>query len=160
MILPENPPRLMSPSNQMIAYGIGIATLLLALHCFLRPRQEYGRFGLPLENAQTNAKAQSHSPFIFIKGSRELICGLTLIVLQYQGNVNAITTFVAILSTAGLIDGLVVWFNGGQEYKHKAFGHWFAFVFAGSWAAWRARQAWQDSQEGKWPEGHFHIWSS
>lgn len=150
----------MSSLNQTIAYAIGTATLLLALHCFLRPRQEYGRFGLPLENAQTNAKTQSHSPFIFIKGSRELICGLTLIVLQYQGNVNAITSFVAILSTAGLIDGLVVWFKGGQEFKHKAFGHFLAFVFAGSWAAWRARQAWQDSQEGKWPEGHFHIWSS
>lgn len=154
---PENPPRLMSASNQMVTYFFGTSALLIALHCFLRPRQEYGRFGLPLESAQPNAKTQRHSPFVFIKGSREVTYGLTLIVLQYQGKVDAITTFAAIISLAALVDGLVVWFNGGQEFKHKAFGHLFAFVVIVGWVAWRTRQVWEDSLE---PEGQFHIWSS
>lgn len=159
--MPEKPPRLSSASNQMIVYAIGTGMLLLGLHCVLRPRQEYPRFGLPLENAQPNAaKSHGYSPLIFLKGSREFTYGLALIVLQYQGNVSAVTTLVAIVALAGLADGLVVWFNGGRELKHKAFGHGFAFVVLAGWAAWRAHQAWQDSQEGQWPEGQFHIWSA
>lgn len=159
-MFPERPPRLSSASNQMIAYVLGISMLLLGVHCFLRPRQEYRRFGLPLENAQPNAKTQSHSPLIDLKGTREVTYGLALIVLQYQGNVSAVTTFAAILSLAGLADGLVIWFNGGQELRCKAFGHLFAFVVLAGWAAWRTHQAWEDSKYGKWPEGSFHIWSA
>lgn len=144
----------------MIVYFLGIGMLLLGLHCFLRPRQEYRRFGLPLENAQPNAKIPIHSPLIFLKGSREVTYGLALIVLQYQGNANAVTTMAAILSLAGLADGLVVWFNGGQDRKYKAFGHLFAFVGLAGWAAWRAHQVWKDSQDNKWPDGEFHIWSA
>lgn len=156
MMFPENPPRPLSASTQVIVYSLGALMLLVGLHCFLRPRQEYPRFGLPLESA----KIQSYSPLMFLKGTREVTYGLTLIVLQYQGNVNAVTTFVGILSLAGLADGLVIWFNSGQELRHKAFGHLFLFVVLAGWAAWRAKQAWEDSQEGKWPEGHFHIWST
>lgn len=159
-MLPENPPHLLSVSNKMIVYSLGTLMLLVGLHCFLRPRQEYPRFGLPLENAQPSAKTQTYSPLMFLKGTREVTYGLTLIVLQYQGNVNAVTTFVGILSLAGLADGLVIWFNSGQELRYKAFGHLFLFVVLAGWTAWRAHRAWQDSQEGKWPEGHLHIWSS
>lgn len=158
MIFPEEPPRLVSASNPIFAYVLGTGMLLIALNCFLRPRQEYRRFGLPLEHAHPNAKTGSHSPLMYLKGSRELTYGLALIVLQYQGNVNAVTTIAAIISLAGLADGLVVWFNSGQELKHKTFGHLSAFVLVGSWAAWRTHQVWEDSQ-GRWPPEHAHIWS-
>lgn len=158
MMFPEKSPRLLSTPNQMVTYLLGAGMLALGLHCVLRPRQEYRRFGLPLESAQPGAKTQGHSPLMLLKGSREVSYGLALIVLQCQGNVNAVTTAVAIISLAGLADGLVVWFHGGQELRIKAFGHWFAFVVLGAWAAWRAHQAWEDSRS-MWPDGHAHIWS-
>lgn len=158
MLLPKKPPHLISALNPIFAYFLGTGLLLIALNCFLRPRQEYGRFGLPLERGQPNAKTTSHSPLMYLKGSRELTFGLAFIMLQYQGNVDAVTTIAAIASLAGLVDGLVVWFNSGPELKHKTFGHLFAFVLLASWAAWRAHQIWEDSQ-GMWPDDHAHIWS-
>lgn len=159
-MLPENSPHLLSAVNPMLAYFLGTGMLALGLHCFLRPRQEYPRFGLPLEHAQPNAKAQSHSPLIFLKGTREATYGLALILLQYQGNVNGVTTMVGVISLAGLADGFIVWFNGGQEFRHKTFGHWFAFVGLGCWAAWRAHKLWEVPREDKWPDGPIHIWST
>lgn len=157
MILPEKPPRLISALNPLFAYFLGTGMLLIALNCFLRPRHEYGRFGLPLENTRRAAKTKSHSPLIYLKGSRELTYGLALVVLQYQGNVDAVTAIAGIISLAGLTDGLVVWFNG-QGLKHKTFGHLFAFVVLGSWAAWRTHQVLEDSK-GRWPDGDVHILS-
>ncbi|KAH8754355.1 hypothetical protein F5883DRAFT_185928 [Diaporthe sp. PMI_573] len=159
MILPEEPPRLISALDPIFAYILGTGLLLIALHCFLRPRQEYRRFGLPLEHAQSAAATKSHSPLIYLKGSRELTYGLVLIVLQYQGHVDAITTVLAIISLAALADGLIVWSNSGQGLKHKIFGHLFVFVLLGSWAAWRTHQVRVDSQ-GRWPKEGVHIWSS
>ncbi|KKY35522.1 hypothetical protein UCDDA912_g04483 [Diaporthe ampelina] len=160
MTLPENSPRLLSALNPVLAYSLGTGMLLLGLYCFLRPRQEYRRFGLPLEHAQPDTKTRRHSPLIFLKGTRETTYGLALILLQYQGNVNAVTTMAAVISLAGLADGLVVWLNGGQELRHKTFGHWFASVVLGCWAAWRAHQGWENPEERQWPEGPIHIWST
>ncbi|POS72440.1 hypothetical protein DHEL01_v209167 [Diaporthe helianthi] len=161
MMLPDKPPRLISALNPIFAYLLGIGLLLIAFNCFLRPRHEYARFGLPLEDAHKPAKQKSHSPLIYLKGSRELTCGLALVVLQYQGNADGVTAIAGIISLAGLVDGLVVWFNGGhmQGLKHKTLGHFLAFVVLGSWAAWRTHQVWEDSK-GRWPDGHFHILSS
>ncbi|KAJ0115200.1 hypothetical protein J7T55_001610 [Diaporthe amygdali] len=160
MMIPERPARLVSALNPLLAYILGGGLILLGLHAFIRPRQEYKRFGLPLEHAQPNAKTEKHSPLMFLKGTREVTYGLALVALQYQGNVGAVTAFVVVLALAGLADGFVVWLHGGQELKRKALGHWFAFVVLGSWAAWRAHQVWEDSDERKWPDGPYHIWSS
>lgn len=156
MIIPEEPPRLISALNPIFAYLLGTGMLLIALNCFLRPRHEYQRFGLPLESARTSANKKSHSPLVYLKGSRELSYGLALVVLQYQGNVDGVTAIAGIISLAGLVDGLVVWFSGGQGLKHKALGHFFAFVVLGSWAAWRSHQVWEDGR-GRWADGDVHI---
>ncbi|KAI3396966.1 hypothetical protein diail_11366 [Diaporthe ilicicola] len=160
MLPTQQQSRVISAVDPLLAYILGIGLLLLGLHAFIRPRQEYPRFGLPLEHAQPGSKAQSHSPLVFLKGIREATYGLALVVLQYQGNVGAVTTFAAILALAALGDGFVVWLNGGRELRRKAFGHWFAFVLLGGWAAWRAHQVWEDSEGRKWPDGPFHILST
>ncbi|KAG8160625.1 hypothetical protein KVR01_008889 [Diaporthe batatas] len=146
MMLPEEPPRLISPLSPTFAYFLGTGMLLIALNCFLRPRQEYRRFGLPLEDSRTPAKKKTHSPLIYLKGSRELTYGLALIILQYQGNVAGVTAFAGIISLAGLADGLVT----------KTLGHFFAFVVLASWAAWRVHQVREDSKGG-WPDDQVHI---
>ncbi|KAL1871150.1 hypothetical protein Daus18300_004895 [Diaporthe australafricana] len=160
MMLPEKPPRLVSAVNPLLTYILGAGMALLSLHAFLRPRQEYRRFGLPLENGQPNSTTHVYSFLMFLKGIRETIYGIAVIVLQYQGNVNAVTTFITTLAFVLLVDGIVVWLNGGQKSRRKALRHWFAFVLLGSWAAWRAHQVWEDSEERKWPDGPVHIWNT
>lgn len=143
-----------SPFN---TYFVGFGSLGLALHAFLRPREEYPRFGLPLEPGR-NDKAELAagvptsspvSPFIHVKGLRELSYGLILIALQYQGNVAGITTVLGVTALVAVGDGLVVWFHGGKETRHKAAGHWVGSIGLGSWAAWRAFRSY-----GEWAAFH------
>jgi hypothetical protein len=161
MICSDEPSPPTGALNPIFAYLLATGMLLIALNCFLRPRHEYRRFGLPLEHARPNdANTGSHSPLVYLKGSRELTYGLALILLQYQGNVDAVTTVVAVMSLAALADGLITWFHGGNKgLKHKTFGHLFAFVLLVSWAAWRTHLA-REGSKGAWPDGHTHIWSN
>ena len=83
--------------------------------------------------------ADSIQSLIYLKGIRELTYGICLIALQYQGYDAAVTTFGGVLALAGLGDGLLVWFRGGRDLRHKAFGHWAAFAGLAGWCLWRAR---------------------
>ncbi|KAI1400031.1 hypothetical protein F4819DRAFT_386504 [Hypoxylon fuscum] len=123
------------------AYVLGAGSVFLGLHCFIRPKKEYGRFGLPLESPpqqKGTADVGSVSPLIYLKGIREITYGLALGVLQYQGQDDAVTTIAGIISLAGLGDGIVIWLNGGDEFKHMAFGHWGSFVALAVWSLRRA----------------------
>lgn len=138
----------MAHESPLPAYILGAACIALGLHCFISPRAEYGRFGLPLESPLPGPgrsdqrrlhPASSASPLVYLKGIREITYGLALIALQYQGNNAGVTIVSAILSLAGLGDGVVVWLYGGSGLRNKAFGHWATFVGFTSWAAWRSR---------------------
>ncbi|KAI1773448.1 hypothetical protein F4818DRAFT_422610 [Hypoxylon cercidicola] len=125
------------------AYVLGVGSVFLGLHCFVRPRREYGRFGLPLESAprqkDTPPPHAGHaSPLMHLKGIREITYGLALGTLQYLGQEDALTAVAGIFSLAGLVDGIVVWLNGGPALRRKAFGHWGAFVALAGWSWWRA----------------------
>lgn len=122
-------------------YIVGTLCVALGLNCFLRPFNEYPRFGLPLEASPATSTANSKpsgsiSPLVYLKGIREASYGLALMVLQYQGQEQAVTSVLAIMSLAGLVDGFVVWNHGG-ELKTKAVGHWASFVGLLGWAWWR-----------------------
>ncbi|KAI0842589.1 hypothetical protein F5Y06DRAFT_258020 [Hypoxylon sp. FL0890] len=128
-------------------YFIGAGSIALGLHCILRPKQEYARFGLPLEPApRRSSRSQKHgipdegqpSPLIHLKGIREATYGLALITLQYLGQDEAVTVLNGIISLAGLGDGIVIWLYGGNKYRKKAFEHVGAFVALSGWSLWRA----------------------
>ncbi|OTA98746.1 hypothetical protein M426DRAFT_17113 [Hypoxylon sp. CI-4A] len=134
-------------SSRASIYFLSVGSVILGLHCFIRPREEYPRFGLPLEFAPRTPKALATSdsedqgrvsPLMHLKGIREATYGLALGALQCQGNDAAVTTLMGVISLAGLGDGIIVWFHAGDEMKHKAFGHVGAFVFLGGWSLWRA----------------------
>lgn len=137
------------------SYALGLVCLAMGVNNFLRPFQEYGRFGLPLEppppsiyrppnNAspsrleRTKVPEGAPSPLIYIKGIRESTYGLAFIALQYKKQDAAVTILAAIVSLAGLGDGLVVWMYGGEKLRKKAFGHWATFIGFVGWAMWRA----------------------
>lgn len=119
---------------------------LLGTNVILRPNQECERFGLPL-NSPTEAQAQDSSsklvvsPFIFIKGIREISYGAILAGLQYTGHEQGITLLSAVLSLVALADGALVWAYGGDRLRTKAFGHWTAFVGLAAWSWWRFSKA-------------------
>jgi hypothetical protein len=124
--------------------------LALGINTFLRPSHEYPRFGLPLElsaslqgrdNRHENDPKGTISPLIYLKGIRESTYGLALIVLQYQGYNEAVTSLLAVLSLAGLGDGFIVWKYGGDRLRMKALGHWVTFVGLAGWSWWRATSA-------------------
>ncbi|KAH8899832.1 hypothetical protein GQ53DRAFT_202917 [Thozetella sp. PMI_491] len=134
----------MTSFSPLPTYAVGGLSLGLALHGLIFPRAEYRRFGLPLERPKgAPVKGQEPegivSPLIQLKGLRELAFGLSLIALQYQGNDAAVTTVLAVISTSGLGDGIIVWAYGGDEFRSKVFGHWGAFVVLLGWACWRAQ---------------------
>lgn len=143
----------MAVFNPIPTYIVGAACLALGIHCFLRPRQEYPRFGLPLEASTTDPipnnsrhdkilqKLGSISPLIYLKGIRESTYGLALIVLQRQNQDVAITSLLAVVSLAGLGDGFIVWNYGGDQFRMKALGHWITFVAFAGWSWWRASWA-------------------
>lgn len=126
-------------SSLIPAYVFGTLSVGLGINALCRPAAEYPRFGLPLEQPRPNAPGDDAfvSPLMYLKGIREVSYGLLLIALQYQGQDTAITTLAAVLASAGLADGFVVWLCGGRERRQKAWGHWGAFVALGSWAWYR-----------------------
>ncbi|GKZ29765.1 hypothetical protein AbraIFM66950_006395 [Aspergillus brasiliensis] len=138
----------MATFSPIPAYVLGTLTLALGCHALARPGPEYPRFGLPFESAAASS-AFSHgnkrtpppgavSPLMYIKGIRETSYGLTLLALQYCGQETAVTIFAGVCALVGLADGFVVWANGGEALKSKAFGHWITCLAFGGWAWWRA----------------------
>ncbi|KAI0844671.1 hypothetical protein F5Y00DRAFT_266300 [Daldinia vernicosa] len=129
-----------SPSP-ILVYVIGAGSVFLGIHCFLRPEVEYRRFGLPLEPAHrqkhNTGDEEYASPVIHLKGIRETTYGLALGALQYHGYDGAVTIMTAVMSLAGLGDGIVVWLYGGDEARGKAFGHWGAFAALAGLFLWR-----------------------
>ncbi|KAL3464843.1 hypothetical protein BJX64DRAFT_286030 [Aspergillus heterothallicus] len=117
----------MSTFSPVPAYTIGALSLGLGAHSFLRPSEEYERFGLPRES----------SPLMYVKAIRESTYGLALIALQHQGHDDALTTLAAVVSLAGLADGILIWTHGGL-LRQKAFGHWAFFVLVAGWVWWRS----------------------
>ncbi|KAF3058528.1 hypothetical protein GL218_05926 [Daldinia childiae] len=131
----------MPSSSPIPVYVIGTGSVFLGIHCFLRPEIEYRRFGLPLEPAQrrkhNTVDEEYASPVIYLKGIREITYGLALGALQYHGYDDAVTIMTGVMSLAGLGDGIVVWFYGGDESRRKVFGHWGAFAALAGWSLWR-----------------------
>ncbi|KAJ3464551.1 hypothetical protein MRS44_009337 [Fusarium solani] len=126
----------MTTFSSIPPYILGGACVGRGLMALYSPRKEYGHVGLPLESLATPQSNQEHggvSPLMYFKGLREISYGLTLMVLQRQGNEDAVTTFAAILSIVRIGDGLVVWLKGGEELRWRAMGHWITGAgFVGS----------------------------
>ncbi|KAJ5713531.1 uncharacterized protein N7483_010712 [Penicillium malachiteum] len=80
------------------------------------------------------------SPFIYLKGIREITWGLNFLALQYYQQDFAITIFAGVVSLAELGDGWTVWANGGERLKMKAFGHLAVDLGTAAWFLWRALQ--------------------
>lgn len=126
--------------------GICVA---IGLHCFVSPKAEYSRFGLPLEHPpatsgnktprslSASSVTSTVSPLMYLKGSREVCFGLNFAALQYQGLHTGVTTSLAIFSLAALVDGFVIWSCEDNPSRWKAFGHWSFFAGFAGWAAWR-----------------------
>ncbi|OTB15178.1 hypothetical protein K445DRAFT_23189 [Daldinia sp. EC12] len=131
----------MPSSSPIPIYIIGAGCVFLGIHCFLSPEVEYRRFGLPLEpglhQKHKTARKEYASPVIYLKGIRETTYGLALGAMQYHGYDNAVTIMTAVMSLAGLGDGIIVWFYGGGKAKRKALGHWGAFALLFGWSLWR-----------------------
>ncbi|KAI0108119.1 hypothetical protein F4814DRAFT_441680 [Daldinia grandis] len=108
----------MPSSSPVPVYVIGAGCVFLSIHYFLRP-EKYA------------------SPVLHLKGIRETTYGLVLGALQYHGYDDAVTIMKAVMSLAGLGDGIVVWIHGGNEARWKAFGHWGAFAALAGWSLWR-----------------------
>ncbi|KAI1106941.1 hypothetical protein F4804DRAFT_299575 [Jackrogersella minutella] len=136
----------MATLNPLPAYILGAACFGRGAMAILSPKKEYGNVGLPVEShykgaLPTNQQSASNggfaSPLMYFKGIREISYGVTLMVLQQQGNESAVTTFAAILSLVRFGDGLVVWLNGGGELRWKALGHW---ITGASFVGWVMRR--------------------
>ncbi|KAI1082898.1 hypothetical protein F5B20DRAFT_488754 [Whalleya microplaca] len=149
----------MAPAPPIPTYALGTLCLGLGLHSFLAPKREYARFGLPLEQTSKPHRRPSSSarkaggvatavsengavsPLVYLKAVREVTYGLSLILLQYAGASDAaVTITTAVISLAGLGDGLVVWAYGGADGRKRAWGHWAAFLGLSGWAWWRAKR--------------------
>ncbi|KAF7564064.1 hypothetical protein G7046_g52 [Stylonectria norvegica] len=124
------------------SYVLGAACCVRGMMALFSLKNGYAHMGLPLEFPPPSHGAPDStrglvSPLMYLKGIREISYGVTLIVLQQQGNELAVTTFAAILSLVRFGDGLVVWFNAGERLRFMAWGHWItSFGFVG-WVAWR-----------------------
>ncbi|KAJ4181314.1 hypothetical protein NW755_011099 [Fusarium falciforme] len=130
----------MTTFSSIPPYILGGACVGRGLMAIYSPRKEYGHVGLPLESLATRPadhEAGGISPLMYFKGLREISYGLTLMVLQRQGNEDAVTTFAAILSAVRIGDGLVVWIKGGEELRWRAMGHWITGVGFAGWVIWR-----------------------
>ncbi|RDW70675.1 DUF4267 domain-containing protein [Aspergillus mulundensis] len=95
----------MSAFSPIPAYTLGVLSIGLGANSFLRPSEEYERFGLPRDSPA--------SPLMYIKAIRESTYGVALIALQYQGHEDALTTVAAVVSLAALADGFLVRAHGG-----------------------------------------------
>ncbi|KAI1380616.1 hypothetical protein F4677DRAFT_192913 [Hypoxylon crocopeplum] len=143
----------MSRPSTTFVYACSALCIALGVHSYVRPRDEFARFGIPVPpesstpkqkptppSTTTTAleKGEGEYPLMHVKGIRDLTYGIALGAMQYQGLEPAVTIMVGVLSLAGLGDGFVVWMYGGERFKGKLWGHWGAFVVWGSWALWRA----------------------
>jgi hypothetical protein len=130
-------------------YVLGTAFLLLGTNAVVNPKDEYARFGLPLEprtSSSSEKPANRYRPgedggvssWIYLKAIREASYGLTLIGLQYTGNEEGLNVVLAVTSAVALGDGFLVRACGGK-YRHKMFAHWGASVFLAGLVWWRMR---------------------
>ncbi|KAI2631065.1 hypothetical protein GGR54DRAFT_585357 [Hypoxylon sp. NC1633] len=138
----------MTSPSPVPAYVLGAACFGRGIMALLSPREEYSHVGLQLESlapaslppaSQGDSVAGFVSPLMYFKGIREISYGLALMALQRQGNEDAVTTVATILSLVRLGDGLVVWLNGGESLRWRAWGHWITGVGFVGWVLWRRK---------------------
>lgn len=131
----------MSTFAPLPSYLLGTLVLFLGLYVLVRPAEEYRRFGLPLEPIATrinpNGKPLTISPFVYLKGIREITYGLAVMALQWWEQEKAVTLILGLLSLAALGDGMVVWVHGGTSLQRKAFRHWTMFLGLAVCCWWR-----------------------
>lgn len=133
----------MSGLSPIPSYVVGGLCVAVGANVILRPNKASEDFGLPLDSPTNESTAKNPStklvvsPFILLKGIREISYGAALAGLQYTGQDTATTILTAVLSLVALGDGVVVWTYGGDRLRTKAFGHWGASVGFAAWSWWR-----------------------
>ncbi|KAL2202122.1 hypothetical protein CC79DRAFT_1338217 [Sarocladium strictum] len=137
--------------TQWPAVLVGTACIGRGCFAILGPRSEYPRIGLALEpsspppptskspSSSAAPKAGSISPLIYFKGIRELSYGLTILLLQYQGLDEALTTLTLVLAGVRVADGLVIALRGGEGVRYKCIGHFLTGAMMGFWG-WKRGQ--------------------
>ncbi len=143
----------MAAPSSFPAYFFGTTLIATGLMSLARPLAAYEVFGVPPPVPATTASTTSTtttatstsgsdedalaavSPFVYSKAARDLSLGVAFLALQRQGNHAGFLTLSGALVIGGLCDGWVVWTRGGEELKHKAWGHWIPSV---GWAVYLA----------------------
>ena len=126
------------------AYLLGTAFIGLGLSGLARPETQYPTYGLPSpplppslpkdaieERAASRAAA---SPFVKAKAVRDLALGLLYVAFQWRGEEGAVNTVMVTSVVIGVLDGAIVWVDGGIQMREKAWGHWGGTVFMGIYA--------------------------
>ncbi len=117
----------MTPSS-IPAYVLGTPLVIIGLIALRNPVAAHKVFGVPLavpkDHSQIAPQYPTGLPFVHAKAIRDISLGLTCLGLQYQQNDGGVTAVLVASTLIGIGDGFIVWEQGGDELRHKAWGHW------------------------------------
>lgn len=127
----------------MPAYLLGAPLVFVGLFALRNPLAAHQLFGVPYAMPKDGAQRDTTrgtgwSPFLYAKAIRDVALGLVCLRLQYQGNDSAVTTVLAASVVIGIGDGCIVWSEGGDSLRHKAWEHWIGTsVLLAPWVVMR-----------------------
>ncbi|KAL4762238.1 DUF4267 domain-containing protein [Aspergillus foveolatus] len=127
-------PGFINPSSPNIGGNMGTALILRGVRCFIQPGSQYSEFGIPREASENpNGRAESISPFIFVKGIRELGYGIALVSVQKLHDETGLGLLLWIGAFMSLADAGVVLMFGRRNYQMVAFHLLFGLYLGGAW---------------------------
>ena len=123
------------------SYALGTAFVGLGLYPFIR-RTPLPYIGQPLplltkdEFSLTAAKATAQGDemselvdsLLRAKGSRDIAIGLLFLSHEGHGDDMAVGTLMMLVGLVDVVDGVGMWWRGGEEGRKKAVSHWVSGV--------------------------------
>ena len=99
---------------------IGIAIILIGARFLLAPQAAAAGYGVPAESPGVQVPADSSYPWLYVKGVRDVVSGIFIVILLANRAPHLLGAFVAAASLIPVGDAVIVLRNGGT--RATAFG--------------------------------------
>jgi Domain of unknown function (DUF4267) len=104
----------------IVAGVIGVGIILIGARFLLAPQAAAAAFGVPAEPAGEQPAARGASPWLYVKGVRDIASGIFICILLANQAPRLLGVFMAAASLIPVGDAVIVLRNGGT--RAAAFG--------------------------------------
>ncbi|KAL2106966.1 hypothetical protein VUR80DRAFT_5892 [Thermomyces stellatus] len=123
------------------SYALGTAFVGIGLYTFIRPNplpyigqpgplltKDESRLTAAKTTAQGDDMSELVDSLLRAKGTRDIAIGLLFLSHEGHGDDMAVGTLMMLVGLVDVMDGVGMWWRGGEEGRKKAVAHWVSGI--------------------------------